>query len=297
MTLSELRTEVYELLGEPTDLDPNVSTTRLNSIINLGVKRIAGWKEPGLGQVRFRNLFKSMYFKSHVKTETLDTGSTTTTLVLDASGPGTDDVYNGWVVKVSGEYVLVVDYVASTKTIYLASEVSTAPASALDITFYQSYFQFLTSTSALVDLNIAKPVGFVDVLKLFDLYQNAELTKPGRTISFMSDVTQVGDPTEYYRYGNGIVLNAAVETERYFKMEYYGLPATLVNDTDEPDFPDGFHYGVVLWALWWGYKRTQENSAAYSAKRDLVDFMRTTKTEYDVYMDRSDGYGHLKVKG
>lgn len=295
MTLAEMRTDVYELLGEPSDLDPAVSTTRLDFAINQGVKKVAMWKEPGLGQVRFRDLFASAYFKSHTEDETLAAGSTVNTLVLDASGPDNDDAYLNWTVEVGSEQVLVVDYVGSTHTAYLASDLSAAPASATAITFYQSHFLILPSSSPLSSLNITKPTGFVEILKIVDMKQNQELDMVNRTEKF-TDIS-TGDPTEYYRFGNDIIFNYAVSDERYFELEYYRLPATLVNDTDEPELPEAFHYAVILWAIWWGYRRSEESSLAYSTKRDLVDFMRTTKTEYDVSYERKDAHGYLNTGG
>ncbi len=294
MTLVEMRTEVFELLGELTDLDPAVSTTRLDFAINEGAKHIAMWKEPRLGQVRFRELMGSMYFQATVRTETLDAGSTTSSLILDSNGPSVDNAYLDWVVQVGSEYALVVGYTASTKTVALAIAVSSAPASADTVTFYPSHFLVLPSSSNLVSYNIARPEGYFETLKVIDMYQQKELDNTERTEGFYTTTTEIGDPTEFFRYSNGLIFNSAVSTDRYFKLEYYRTPTLLTLDTDEPELPEAFHYAIVLWALWWGYRRGQENSSAYSVKRDLMDFMRTTKTQYDVYMERSSGYGYLK---
>ena len=294
MTLAEMRTDVYELLGEPTDLDPDVSTTRLDFAINQGVKKIAMWKEPGMGQVRFRDLFRTTYFKANVKTETLISGSTVNTLILDSTAPDYDNAYLSWVVEVNNEFMLVVGYTGASRTVLLSSSLSSAPASALEATFYQSHFRVLPTSSLLSSLNISKPEGYIETLKIVDLEQGQELNEVDRVEAFVGNLTSVGDPTEFYRFGDEIIFNSAPEEERYFKMEYYRVPPELVNADDEPAIPQMFHYAVVLWAVWWGYKRAQESSAAYSTKRDLIDFMRTTKGEYDIYNERSNGHGYLR---
>jgi len=70
----------------------------------------------------------------------------------------------------------------------------------------------------------------------------------------------------------------------------------LVNASDEPEIPDQYHYGLVLWTIEWGYRRNGESGDKYSTKRDFIDFMRSVKGTDDMIPMRTETGGRLRMR-
>jgi hypothetical protein len=93
-----------------------------------------------------------------------------------------------------------------------------------------------------------------------------------------------------------LIFDEAIGDSRWFEAEYYRLPTDVTADDDNLDLPEMFHYGVVLWGIEWGLRRDRENSEKYSTKRDLVDFMRHKKSQYDMEYEREFDHGIMEVR-
>mgnify|MGYP001592802054 CR=1 FL=1 len=318
MTLTQLRTEVYANSGYASDINPSTDTSYnsgpiLTWVINEAQRQIAFWKDPSIGrQLRFRSLLAETYFSSKVIDETLDdAGSTTTAVILPAADIGTqDDRYNGWVIEIGGETRLIVDYVGSTRTATLHTALSSAPSSGDAYTLMKRHFLLLPSTHAWLTSptgeHISLPAtsdiyraegNLYEVLKIEDIDDQAVLGKAARTDSIPEYLsTTGGNPREWYRFGNKIYFDLNLDETRYFRMEYYRLPTDMSADSDTPEIPATFEYGIILWGTAWVYRRKQESTDLYATMKEFETFMRARASQYDVEYERESPSLRLEVR-
>lgn len=307
MTLSELRTQIWERIGEPSDIDPSDDSTTLDFVCNEAQRQIAFWVDPQTGrQLRLRNLFGEMFFRWTVISGTLgdQSGAGDDEVVLPAADVGADDdEYNGWIVEVGSEKLQVMDYDGGTTTVTLQADWTSAPESGDSYSLYKRFAMLLPSSDGWASEHITLPSegslgratgNLIEVLKLEDVDQQRVLEPEHGRESWPSLNTSVGDPTAWYRYGERIVFNYAPDEQRWFRMEYYRGPTDVSSDTDEPEIPELFHWGIVLWGTEWGFAREMEMDSKYSAKRDFEDFMRRTKSQYEVMWERESDHGILE---
>ncbi len=311
MTLEEIRLEIWNNLGKLTDLDPATDVSYnggpyLTYVANMAQRRIASYKTSGGRIMRFNTLKGEMFFENTIIEGTLDADGTTSTVIFPNADVGTgDDRYNGWVLKINGTYRILVDYVTTTRTGTLHEVLSTAPAIGDTYALYKKFSYLLPSTHAWVSEHIQLPAtsdrflnegNFLEILKIEDLEQERKLTKAKRGRSFVTLQTSTGDPQKWYRYGNKLIFDYAPEEQKWFRMEYYRLPLDMSSDSDEPELPEEFHYGLVLWGTEWGYRREGESNEKYSTKLDFKEFMEQTILELDISDEREFTYGSMRSR-
>ena len=311
MTLSEIRLEIWNNLGKLTDLDPATDGSYnggpyLTYVANMAQRRVASYKTSRGRIMRFNTLKGEMFFENTIIEGTLDANGTTSTVIFPNADVGTgDDRYNGWVLKINGTYRILVDYVTSTRTGTLHEVLSTAPAIGDTYALYKKFSYLLPSTHAWISEHIQLPAtsdrflnegNFLEILKIEDLEQERKLTKATRGRSFVTLQTSTGDPQKWYRYGNKLIFDYAPEEQKWFRMEYYRLPLDMSSDSDEPELPEEFHYGLVLWGTEWGYRREGESNEKYSTKLDFKEFMEQTILELDISDEREFTYGSMRSR-
>lgn len=309
MTLELLRNEIWAQIGEPTDLDPSSDEQYsggplLTWVANEGQRQVAMWKDQR-GQLRIRSLIAEAFFQWKTIEGTLeDDAPADNQIILPAADVGAhDDRYNGWIVTVGGETKLVTDYVGGTLTATIHEDWDTSPEVDDEYTLYKRFALMVPPTDDWATESISLPVSstaaraegnLVEVLKIEDLLAQSTLKRGRHGETYIGSIYDTGVPGEWVRYGNRILFDRALEDERWFRMEYYRLPTDMAADSDEAEIPGMFHYGIVLWGIEWGMRRSGQSGAKYSTKRDFEDFMRRTKSQYDVSYERSDDYGTLE---
>ena len=310
MTLDTIVTEIWKNLGEPSDLDPDSDVSdggnpMLWHVANLAQRRIASYKSLRGRIFRLNNLTSDMYFKSTIIEGTLTAVGTVSTIVFPTADVGDgDDRYNGWVVKKGTEYRLLVDYDEGTLTGTPHEDFDTAPAIGDTYGLYKKFSILLESDHAWAGEHLILPSvtdrwrsdgNLLEVLKITDLENERTLEKATRGKDFVGMQTSIGDPSKWYRFGNKLYFNCACEEEKWFKLEYYRLPTDMTLSTSEPEIPEQFQYGIILWGTEWGYRREGESNEKYSTKRDFIEFMEQTISGMDVEDEREFSGGVLNL--
>lgn len=302
MNLENLCINVFEQLGEPSDLLPGTydsggqivfdATTsgalKLIDWVNRGYKRIIGWKFKDGRILRFDVLTKEVYFKSTVKTGTLTSGAAGS-VVLPVEYSATDSYYNGWVLYISGgtgsgQTRGIVKYTGSTLTAIVNEDFDTAPDGTSTFEMYKAFYDIVESTDAKAaeSIVVASKENVMTVIKLTDMVDKFDLGVKERTEQFSGSFADTGIPSTYWTEGYKIRFDSAPNEERWYKFKYMGLPADLMSGTDIPEIPSNWHEGIILWAVQWGLRRERHWQGAYSTKMDLTDFMETTKRQADL---------------
>jgi hypothetical protein len=310
MTLSEIRNRIWELAEEPSDLDPSTDTSYdggplLTWIANEGQRRVATWKDKTSGRmIRFFDLQDEFFFKTHIIEGTLTADGGTAEVTLPVGDTGTqNDRYNGWLVEINSETKMIVDYNGGSHLATVHSDWSTTPSSGDSYSLYKRFSYLLPSGHAWVTEHIQKPThlgnalgggGLVTILNIVDIEDNKKLSRGGRVEDFEGLVLNASDPTGWILKGNKLIFNYASDEEKWYKADYYRLPQAMSSDDDEPEVPEAFHYGIVLWGASFVFARSLENASKYATARDFESFMRSTQTDYDVMLDRTNSYGILR---
>ena len=297
--VSEMISDVYEQLGKPSDLDPyeadgvtvDIASSGAVTILrwlNRGYRRILTWRFPNGRIIKFKTTEKKLYFKTTVLTGTVAAGDAQT-VTLDAGAAAVADRYVGWVVEVNGEKRKIMAYTAG-RVATVNKAWSTAPAAADTWTMYKNFEKFVAAGSADADEHIVlNPVNDVmSVLRITDMDNGSLLQRADRITNLETSLITSGVPSVFQDREDGIFFDTAVNEERYYELRYHGFPAEMTTLTESPKVPPQFHEAILLWAVWWGLRRYQEFTGAYSTKRDLEDVMATALQQFDLSNDREE---------
>jgi len=295
MTFTEMKTDVWEQIGKPSDIDPDTYTT-IGKWINRAYKRILLWKFPDGHLIRFRAARGILNFVTKTKSGTATAG-TTSTITL-ASGVGTDDdQYNGWVVEIyggtgSGQKRLISDYAGASRTATVSDDWDTTPDATSTYYLYKNFMKIVSSSHSWASEHlILDPVNSMySILRVTDLEDEVDLSPADRTATFSKNLTSEAVPSQYLLFGDTLYFDTPMNETRWYEIEYVRFPGDLVNATDEPEIPDPWHEAIVLWAVWWGLRRMQEYAGAYSTRKELENFMETTAEQMEMEMERENSY-------
>lgn len=312
MTLQEIVVQVFEALGEPSDLNPydtdgttilttSSGWTKLVDAINTGCLALSAWKWPSGRQIRMRLTEDTTVFEVNQSTKVVAGGgwSSPTLTVTVADSTANLQVGKLAVGGTSGAsgYVLY----SSGVTLYL-TKVSGTFLPGETVTLYQREFVFVSGTDPRSAVGIPyTPANGVplDIVGLHDIGNGTPLEETSKRERWLSPDSTVGTPTAFYRVPKGVVFDTWPTDGLTYVVRYQRGPKTLgyTITTEEPELPAQFHYGLVLFGTWWGLRRAQESNDAYAVKKDLEEFMLRTRTENDFQDDLVSGQVKLYPDG
>lgn len=325
MTILEMVQDVFEALGEPSDLEyrdiatlqpdtASVGWQRFVRVFNNAQTAIATWKFPEGTQLRFRALEDVASFQ----TSRLQASIT-------PASPGVDDSfilsgsqlksgtasYVGWLLEIpdaSGKSLYRGRITTSTYNggqYYIT--LSPAPQHGLVAPYPVVYlytreyiFQNINGmlppfTGPIIpyDGQYGTPL---EILNVEDITNGTSIEYNSRHESYIQSEPDVGVPGEYYKLATGLRFNTWPETGINYAVRYFRTPKPFGTDVDQVcELPVQFHQCVVLHALWWGYRRMQENTSAYSTKRDLDDMLRRLRTEFHLEGEMGRSQWSIKI--
>lgn len=296
MTLEEMCVQVYENLGNSSDLNPyeddgDFDTSDSNQIrrwVNRGYKKICSWKYPNGAYIRFNMLNKTTYFNFPVISGTASGPGTSNTITLSADSISLLNAYQGWTIKLTGGtgsgQVRRIVYYTPAFTATVEKPWDTVPDIDTEYELYVDRLKFYDSSDDFVSLGIA--LSLVDEvaspLRVTDLEQGFDLTYRISNDRFPNAWNHLGDPSTWYFDGSSMVFNTAQEdSTKYYLLEYRGYPANLDEGIDIPVIPDTYHDAIVMYATWLGLIRLGESEDAYAMQRNIRTFMDTTIDESD----------------
>lgn len=283
MTLAEIVEEVFEGLGNPSDLEYTSDGTTIDTAsdgwlkivraINDGCLALATWKFPNGRQVKLRLNEDTGFIVT----------SSSTQVVVDVEGRNltlSDTPISGQLIvgRTSGAFG-VVGYAAEDVAIMVRQTGVFVVGETVDL--YSREFTFPSPNSA---------TNVIDVLQVTDS-NGVVLDETAKEESLITATSLTpGNPTNWKRVQKGLRFDLYPDDDLEYFIRYVRGPVTLVNATDVPELPAQMHRGLVLYGQWWGLRRAQESSDAYSVKRDLEDFMARVRIEDDFIIS-----GQVKV--
>jgi hypothetical protein len=312
MNVEEMVIDVFENLGEPSDLDiytnGNVDLTMKGTIrilqwLNRGYRRVLTWKRSDGRLLRFPGMEGVAYHRTVVLSGQVSGANATVAeepYVMLANGSASSDIYEGWIIEITagtgaGQKRRISKYNGIAKTAYVVVAWDTIPhgPSEADPSSYKMYKDFVrmceSGSAWEADNMLLDPQKTVlGISKIVDTTEGCDLAPASRIETFSRNWTETGIPTEYYRRGNDIVFDVAVEDERTYYIEYVKMPSALALLTDEPKVPEMYCDVIAMYAHWLGLKRNQEWSGSWAVKKDIDDLMATIKEQNEMSMERED---------
>lgn len=269
MTTGEILTQSWKLLGEPSDLNPNTTQGRLYLLqgVNEAIRAVASYKDKVTGSFFRYNQFRDeLYLSFSVYSGTAQAGSTVNTVIISSIPSGETDI-SGSTIKIGSESRVIV---SNTGVTCQVEEPFSNDPTGEDYTLHLRW------------VNIPETVDFIELLKVEDIDNQTPLNPSPKYDTYLTNLGETGSPTEWYRIGRRLYFNLCPDEDFNIRVWYYRMPRTVSVDTNVPELPSNFHFGIVIWTTYWGYMWMQEPTEAYAAQRRFADFMRTTKNQLEV---------------
>lgn len=278
MTVNEMILEVWQLIGEPSDIDPTDGTanpgsgdidntssgyTRILRMLNEGQISVATHRQVRGRQFKWRGGVLTAVITLTPSSTTLSAAIAVDDFTATTALTGADDDWNAWLFKVGQETRRVVDS-------------TTAGVLTVGKAFDQVHDNGATVT--LIELPQSLPSNLWVIRKVWDFENNKHLSWSPRDVAIIDDHV-VGDPTLYWRNILDMYFNGGnFDKTRKYGVEYQRLPLAL-STTQESELPDNFHWALVLYAAGWGYWRQQESNERKNLRDEFGQFMRQRQME------------------
>ena len=293
MTVQEIITQTWELLGSPRgddtilDVSDNFDITATGSVrflkwLNNSYIKLINYMYASGHMLRLQNLHKTMYIRTpEAETITVSGVTNNYTFACNDASSSTDDWYVGYVIKdANGKYSSVYDYTGSTDTFFVVPSFSTTPVVADSMTLYPTYYRMDGTGESFID-EVLIP------LTIYNMTDKETIELASRTEIFEALYEQQpGEPDEYMILDDKIYFDRPFDEEKVLKLEYIAQPAALTGASDEPQIPVQYHRVLVLDMLWYGYKRAQEHRSAWSVAQDIEREMNTLRKPNDLAHER-----------
>ena len=299
MTVNDIVYDMYQSLGEPTDLDPS-SVSGLATMlraVNQSIERVASWKDPITGRfLRVPELRGEYTFQVEKPTGTWGIALPTEG-AFEFTAPAELALYaEGNIIVLDGTSMYC--YFASGTSVYTKDAV---PAGLEDGFTWEVYRKNVfvgkvtgetpNDIDVIGDTANQVPGKFIDVMRLWDLTSSTPLSRGPKGSDYLDASYTVGQPALWTKLGNVIFFDTHLIEDKWFKMEYYKIPKQVTTLAETPELPENLHYAVLLAGLEWGYMRSGETTEKYSIKQDLKEFFRSFKSTQDMYEDQYDQDG------
>lgn len=282
MTVNEMILEVWQLLGEPTDIDPtdgtanpttaNIDTTtqgytRILRALNQGQVRVATHRQPRGRMFRWKG--GQQAFTAYITKDTTTAAATVSKddTSVTVSVAMTIDEYRGYTMKIGNELHLV-----SSNS---GTELSIAEGFEKD---YPIGTEILLCPNW-ITIPDTEPVWVISYIR--DMDTDLRLTPDPRTTAMLDPIPRGTAAVHYNRVTDLIYLDDVDMTDDRrlaYRIAYLRLPRAM-SDTQESELPENYHWAMILWACGWGAWRQQDPNERKNMRDDFADFMRQTQLE------------------
>lgn len=297
MTILNIVKEIFEALGEPSDLDfwnstrtaantSSVAWKRLVDVVNEGCLALSSWKWPNGRQIRMRHVEDVVYLKMN-PVEGVCSGVLPSSLEMAGLADGTNLQAGKLLVGEESGATGIVLWSSGTTLMLTGVEGSFVEGERGKL--YQREWKFETVTAGydpetVTGIPVLTGKGApIDVIGVYDVESGIALGETERQERYVSVGRNVVAPSSIQRIPRGFVLDTWPSEGAVVAVRFTRGPGVLgYTDTEaEPELPPQFHWGLVLWGKWWGLQRSLETNDAYAVRKDLESFMSQTRTEYD----------------
>lgn len=290
MTVQEALEDVYENTNEQDDLAPYTADVfdltspgalKLLRVFKRAAQVLSTWKFTDGRRLRFRNTETE-----DIATITPLSGATTqtvwpaSTLLLGAGLDGTNNAYAKRLFVLDDTAHFVVG--SALLTVTLGDVVSAAPQSAA--------FKLLERDFDYVSLGLSrKPVDFIGV---YDVTNDAPITKADSNERFQSNSKSFGTPTQFTRIGDTLRFDQFIDTQTSYLVRYIRYLELGVLEVDPLcECPEAFHDVLLLWVMHWALRRDGDFTGAAQSWNEMLALIDRLRPQADFDAD----YGQIRM--
>jgi len=309
-SVGDMITEVYENLGESTDLYPYGATYGTVDLTTAGAQKILKWLGRAYRKVcstqlsdgtfvRFRSLERRSFFQNSVVTGTV------------ASVPGTNQVaitgliamtnkYVNWIVDIgaanassqgSEQHLVIASDNSTSPVLTLADNLLSTPTVGTTVNIYKKWWACSLNSGTGYHTNEFIPVDpkedFASALWIYDVQMQKDIRRYDERTPLYKQVLTNLYPAMFWDLetpaggwyasgiGGGIEFDVAPVNSMVFELHYYGLSEALLTTSQLPLVPDQFSEMIVKWATKTGMLRDREWDGAYALRKEFESDMQT----------------------
>ena len=312
-SVADMIQEVYENLGESTDLYPYGATygqvdlttagsQRLLKWLNRAYRKVASTQLPDGTFVRFRSLERRQFFPVSNIQATVVSAPATNQVSLSGLIP-TANKYVNWIVDIGAvdtssqgteQHVVIGNTAATNPLMTIADTWGTTPTVGQLVNVYKKFFA--CSLNAITNPSLYHPNEFIPVdpkedfgsaLWIYDVQMQKDIRRYDERTPLYKQVLTNLWPAMFWDLetpsggwyaagiGGGIEFDVPPVHGATYELHYYGLSEALVTSAQLIRIPDQFSEMLVKWATKTGMLRDREWDAAYALRKEFEADMQT----------------------
>lgn len=327
MTVREAVVDLYDLAGEPSNLDPwNINTVDYDIEVDLepdsrGVAHwlrqlstaqhiLANWRTRSGRPIRFDKFQTRKNIKLGLETQGFTAvrfagESHTLRLVAPPAyiepalleGARCDILYTGAGPRDSFEQsieIVIADQNGVNIDLSFREplEDPTFTATSTTVSLYFNKFQIRRlDTRPDEAYVVALPSSFRNITKIIDMASSSEAFLAESKEALDDYILGFGSPTYYYVNGDTLYFNQYIEDPMWFTIEYQRNPFNLRSLDDNFDIPEQWHEVLLLLVQWKTAKRLHENEKSQMILAEINRFIDSLRTDAEERWVRTNTSG------
>jgi hypothetical protein len=305
--------EVYENLGESTDLSPygatygTVDLTQPGSIkllkwLNRAYRKVCNTQLSDGTFVRFRSLERHQFFTQSVLNLTVKAVISSTQIQINGLIPVANK-YMNWIIDLEAssastqgteQHLVIASDATSTPILALANPMTSLPNVGDPVNVYKKWWACSLNSGADFHsgefISIDPKEDFLAALWIYDIQSMRDIKRYEEKAPLRKNVLTNIYPGMFWeaevpaggwpaygalQIGGGIEFDVAPVNGLTFELHYYGLNEQLVSADQEIAIPDQFCEMIIKWATKTGMLRDREWDAAYALRKEFETDMQT----------------------
>ena len=319
MNIRDMIVDLWELAGEPSDLDPWMvgvvdydPLTELDPAsqgvsfylkqISLAQVALANWRTRRGRPIRFkkflvqdnvkigRDVSKFSYSISYIDEYTIrltnpdatlnEDNLKNTKMILNWANAGGDSYTEDRLAVMAVYDEAGGWYNITFREALEVDSTITWDASTVDI--YWDRFRVVRSSAPLVMGNeIQLPNKFRNIIKILNMNDGTELTRAASKESLFNPYMNFGTPSQWYDLGDVLYLDQYVEQPIWHTIEYQRLPYNVESLDDVLDIPEEWHEIIIMIVEWRTMKRMQDKQRANELMVEINRWIDTLRTDLE----------------
>jgi hypothetical protein len=314
-------TEVYENLGESTDLYPYGASYGTVSLSTTGAQKLLKWLNRAYRKVcntqladgtfvRFRSLERKAFFRNTVVQATVVSSPAVNQVIL--SGLIQNHGYANWIIDIGApdassqgteQHVVIGSDASVNPVLTLGDNLFATPSPGTLVNVYKKWWACSLNSGASYHANEFIPVDpkedFGSALWLYDIQMQKDIRRYDERTPLYKQILAQLWPAMFWDLngpaggwgvsgiGGGIEFDVAPVNGLVYELHYYGLSEALVSSAQMILIPDQFSEMLIKWATKTGMLRDREWDGAYALRKEFEADMQTAiqdgalRFEYD----------------
>jgi hypothetical protein len=304
-SVSDMIIEVYENLGESSDLYPYGEVYGTVDLAMSGTQMILKWLNRAFRKicnsqlsdgtlVRFRSLERHAFFTQNIVNSTIAAYIDTTHIQVAGLSDAYANKYFNWIVDLGAEdedstgtaqHLVIASDTSDPPILTLATPIATAPEAGDAVNVFKKFFACSLNSGAEFHTGEFIPSDphedFGSVLWIYDMQsmrdikrydQRSPLRKSVLAPSYPGMFWDIETPSGgWYTDGiaKGIEFDLPPANGLTFEVHYYGMPEELTALAQIPSVSDVFVEMIIKWATKTGLIRDREWEAQYAIRKEF----------------------------